>query len=103
LVGVPLGVPIVARGVLLEVLAGSVVELAILEELVGHLTSSSGQRLEDLFRFGHVDRRISIQAIGGIGDGVGSLEDTVEDGTRETHQKLLDAFVVVLIEVRVFN
>jgi hypothetical protein len=49
LVGVPLGVPVVAGGVLLEVLAGSVVELTILEELIGCWTSSSSQRLKDLF------------------------------------------------------
>jgi hypothetical protein len=44
----------------LEVLAGSIIELAVLEELVGRLTSSSRQGFENLFCFGHVDRRISV-------------------------------------------
>jgi hypothetical protein len=103
LVGVPLGVPVVAGGVLLEVLAGPVVELTILEELIGCWTSSSSQRLKDLFRFGYVDRRVSVQAIGGVGDRVGGFEDAVEDGAREAHQELLDTLVVVLIEVRVLD
>ena len=70
LVRVPLGIPVVARGVLLKVLAGSVVKLAVLEELVGRLASPSSQGLEDLFCFGHVDRRVSVQAIGRVGDWV---------------------------------
>jgi hypothetical protein len=41
LVWVPLGVPVVVRGVLLEALARPVVELTILKELVGGLASSS--------------------------------------------------------------
>ena len=60
LVLVPLRVPVVTGGVLLEVLAGSVIELAVLEELVGHLASSSGQGFEDLLRFGHVDCRVPV-------------------------------------------
>ena len=103
LVLVPLGVPVVARGVLLEVLTRSVVELAILEELVGRLASSSGQRFEDLFCFGYVDRRVSVQAVGRVGDGVGGFKDAVEDSAGETHQELLDAFVVVLVEVCIFD
>jgi hypothetical protein len=87
----------------LEVLVGPTIELVILEELVGRCAPSSGQGLEDLFCFGHVNRLISVQAIGRVGDGVGGLEDTVEDSAREAHQELLDALAVVLVEVCVFD
>ena len=72
---IPGGVPVVARGVLLEVLirlVRSVVELSVLEEVVGGL-SSSCKGFEYLFRFGYVDSHIPVLLVGGISDGVGCL------------------------------
>ena len=77
---VPGGVPVVARGVLLEALirlARSVVELLVLEEVVSGL-SSSCKGFEYLFRFGYVDSHISVLLVGGISDGVGCFQDAVE-------------------------
>ena len=79
---IPRGVPVVARGVLLGVLirlARSVVELSVLEEVVGGL-SSSCKGFEYLFRFGYVDSHIPVLLVGGISDGVGCFQDTVEHG-----------------------
>ena len=72
---VPRSVPIVARGVLLEVLVRSlqsVVELSILEELTGSL-SSSCEGFEYLFRLGYVDGHVSVLLVGRVGNGVGCL------------------------------
>ena len=77
---IPGGVPVVARGVLLEVLirlARSVIELSILEELVGGL-SSPCESFEYLFRLGYVDGHISVLLVSGVGDGVGRLQDAVK-------------------------
>ena len=77
---VPGGVPVVARGVLLEALirlVGSVVELSVLEEVVGGL-SSPCKGFEYLFRFGYVDSHIPVLLVGGISDGVGCFQDAVE-------------------------
>ena len=80
---IPGGVPVVARGVLLEVLirlARSAVELSVLEEVVGGL-SSSCKGFEYLFRFGYVDSHIPVLLVGGISDGVGCFQDAVEHRT----------------------
>ena len=34
---------------------------------------------------------------------MGGFENTVKDGSRETHQELLDALIVVFVEVCVFD
>ena len=72
---VPRGAPIVARGVLLEVLvqlAGPVVELSVLEELTGSL-SSSCKCFEYLFQLGYIDSHVPVLLVGRIGDRVGCL------------------------------
>ena len=77
---IPGGIPVVARGVLLEVLirlARSVIELSILEELVGGL-SSSCESFEYFFRLGYIDGHISVLLVSGVGDRVGRLQDAVE-------------------------
>ena len=77
---IPGGVPVVARGVLLEVLirlARSVVELSVLEEVVGGL-SSPCKGLEYLFRLGYVDGHVSVLLVGGVSNGVGCLQDAVK-------------------------
>ena len=78
---VPGGVPVAARGVLLEALirlARSVVELSVLEEVVSGL-SSSCKGFEYLFRFGYVDSHISVLLVGGISVDAGCFKQIVED------------------------
>ena len=55
----------------------SAIELSVLEELVGSL-SSSCKGFKYLFQLGYVDSHVSVLLVGGISNGVGHLQDAVE-------------------------
>ena len=102
---IPGGVPVVARGVLLEVLirlARLVVELSVLEEVVGGL-SSPCEGFEYLFRFGYVDSHIPVLLVGGISDGVSCFQDAVEHRAGQSCEELLDTFSVVFVVFSVID